>query len=238
MRVVLTNDDGMDAPGIEALQLACRGWCEVAVVAPDRCHSSMSHHVSTAAAIAVTQQAVTEQNQSRYLVAGSPADCARLARCCLVPDAEWLIAGINRGGNLGVDFWYSGTVAAAREAALLGLPAIAISHYVTRARDVDWQAAAHRAERVLRDLVSGHPLSAGEFWNVNLPHPEPGSPEPEIVFCPMDPSALLVNFRQEPGGYRYSGNYQARPRLAGHDVAACFGGAITVSRVSATNAFR
>lgn len=233
MRVILTNDDGIDAPGIQALQFACRAWCEVAVVAPDRCYSSMSHHVTTAASIVVT-----EDNPTRYRVAGSPADCARLARCSLVPDAEWLIAGINRGGNLGVDFWYSGTIAAAREAALLGLPAIAISHYVTRAREIDWQAAAHRAERVLHHLITGHSLAAGEFWNVNLPHPEAGSPEPDIVFCPMDPSPLPVNFRQESDGYRYSGNYQTRQQLAGHDVAACFGGAITVSRVSATNAFR
>jgi 5'-nucleotidase len=233
MRVVLTNDDGIDAPGIKALEMACRGWCDVTVVAPDRCHSSMSHHVNTAEAIGVT-----ELSTERFQVTGSPADCARLALCSLVPDADWLIAGINRGGNLGVDFWYSGTIAAAREAALLGRRAMAISHYVARGRELDWEAAARRAERVIRDLVMEPVLADGEFWNVNMPHMEEGAAEPAVVYCPMDTSALPVAFRREPGGYRYCGDYQGRKRLAGHDVARCFGGAITVSRVSVASGLR
>ena len=231
MQVILTNDDGIEAPGLHALEQACQHWCQVVVVAPDRCYSSMSHHVQTALDIPVKEIA-----NGRFQVAGSPADCARLARFVLAPEAQWLISGINRGGNLGMDTCYSGTVAAAREAALLGLPAIAISHYVARGREVDWAIASMRAAGVIHQLFS-KPLSPGEFWNVNLPHPDEGALEPELVMCSLDPSPLPVSFRKVGDGYSYTGNYQARARLPQHDVAECFGGRITATRLSATGGF-
>ncbi len=231
MKVVLTNDDGIAAPGLLALERACETWCSVTVVAPDRCHSSMSHRISTDCEIPVK-----ELSAQRFQISGTPADCARLAISVLAPQAEWLIAGINRGGNLGVDTYYSGTVAAAREAALLGLPAIAISHYVAKGREVDWPAASRVAGRVLKQLVSQH-LNAGEFWNVNLPHPMEGSAEPALILCPLDPSPLPVSFRKAGDAYRYTGSYQDRARVAGDDVAECFGGAITATRLTATGRF-
>lgn len=231
MRVALTNDDGITAPGLEALTQACASWCSVVIVAPECCHSSMSHHVQTSADIVVK-----EVSSGRYEVTGSPADCVRLARLELAPDAQWLISGINRGGNLGMDTCYSGTVAAAREAALLGLPAIAISHYVAKGREVDWQLASQRAALVLRHLM-GEPLHPGEFWNVNLPHPAEGTVEPETILCPLDPSPLPVSFRKAGETYRYCGDYQGRSRLPGHDVALCFAGSITVTRLNVASAF-
>lgn len=229
--LVLTNDDGIDAPGMLALERACLGWSDAVVVAPDRCYSSMSHHVNTGSAIQVTETA-----PGRFQVGASPADCARLARSCLATGAEWLISGINQGGNLGMDTCYSGTVAAAREAALLGMPAIAISHYVRRERTLDWELASCRAERVLRHLM-GVGLGPGEFWNVNLPHPDVGEPEPEVVICGLDPSPLPVSFRFADGAYRYTGEYRLRARVAGHDVAECFAGRVTASRLSVGNGF-
>lgn len=225
--VVLTNDDGISAPGLLALEQACETWCSVTVVAPDRCHSSMSHRISTDCEIPVL-----EITARRFQVSGTPADCARLAISVLAPGAEWLIAGINRGGNVGADTCYSGTVAAAREAALLGLPAIAISHYVAKGREVDWPAAGRVASRILKYLVS-QPLPRGEFWNVNLPHPQEGNTEPALVLCPLDPSPLPVSYRKAGNAYRYEGSYQDRPRIEGHDVAECFGGAITATRIPA-----
>ena len=223
MKLVLTNDDGIDAPGLQALENACRSWAEVAVVAPDRGHSSMSHHVTTDKPISVAEVAAR-----RFSVEGGPADCARLARVCLAKDADWLISGINRGGNLGMDTWYSGTVAAAREAALLGWPAIAISHFVARGRQVDWDLASVEAARVLRKLV-GLDLAAGEFWNVNLPHGE--TAPAEMVFCGLDPSALPVSYSEFGGSFKYSGEYPSRERVTGCDVDLCFGGKITATRL-------
>ncbi len=228
MQVILTNDDGIEAPGLQALQEACRHWCQVVVAAPDRCHSSMSHHVQTASEIAVT-----EVSHARFQVTGSPADCARLARTVLAPDAQWLISGINRGGNLGMDTWYSGTVAAAREAALLGLPAIAISHYVAKGREVDWALASARAARVIQRLITEN-LEPVEFWNINLPHPAEGVLEPELILCALDPSPLPVKFHKIGNTYRYTGDYQSRARLPQHDVSECFAGSITATRLSAT----
>ena len=227
VKIVLTNDDGIEAPGFRALELACAGWSDAVAVAPDRCHSSMSHHITTGAVIAVDQI-----SPARFRVTASPADCARLAKTYFAPDAEWLIAGINRGGNLGMDVCYSGTVAAAREAAILGIPAISISHFVARGREIDWDLASRQASRILRQLIQ-EGLNPGEFWNVNLPHTAEQAADPEIVRCELDPSPLPVAYIREAQGYRYAGAYSERQRIDGFDVAACFGGAISVTRIQA-----
>ncbi len=77
---------------------------------------------------------MTEECKGRYRVDGTPADCTRLALSCLVPDADWVISGINRGGNLGADTYISGTVAAAREAALIGVSSAAISRLANQGK--------------------------------------------------------------------------------------------------------
>ena len=226
MRLILTNDDGIEAPGLASLRRACEPLGDLLVIAPDRCHSSMSHRVTTDAAIEVT-----EIGTNCHRAGGTPADCARIAITCLAPDARWLIAGINRGGNLGADTHISGTVAAAREAALLGRHSIAISHYVAKGRDVDWDAAVRRAGAALARIFAEE-QQPGTFWNVNLPHPPEGAREPEIVFCPLDPSPLDVRFRRNGSEFRYYGDYHGRPRLSGSDVDRCFAGDITVSRLT------
>ncbi|MDQ6677344.1 MAG: 5'/3'-nucleotidase SurE [Acidobacteriota bacterium] len=228
MNLILTNDDGIQAPGLAALEAACRGWSLPLVAAPDRCHSSMSHRVTTATPILVT-----EAGQNRFQIDGSPADCARIALTELTPGADWLISGINLGANLGVDTYLSGTVAAAREAALLGTPAIAISQYIARGLQPDWPVTVARARNVLQILLA-QALAPGEFWNVNLPHLPESAPEPQVLFCLLDPSPLPVSFRRTGSSYRYSGDYHSRTRLPGHDVALCFAGAITVTRMAIT----
>jgi 5'-nucleotidase len=226
LRLILTNDDGIDAPGLEALYAACADLGEILVAAPDRCHSSMSHRVTTDTAIEVTEIA-----PDRFRVAGTPADCARIAIACLAPEAEWAIAGINRGGNLGADTYISGTVAAAREAALLGRHAVAISQYVAKGRAVDWSLAGRWARAALARIL-GEEQRPGIFWNVNLPHPVAGAREPEIVFCPADTSPLDVRFRRSGSEYWYCGDYHGRPRIHGSDVERCFAGDITVTELT------
>lgn len=225
MRIILTNDDGIDAPGLDALCDACAGMGDALVVAPDRCHSSMSHRVTTDRAIEVVEITI-----GRFRVEGAPADCARIAATCLAPQAEWVISGINRGGNLGADIHISGTVAAAREAALLGRHAAAVSQYVARGREVNWSLSAKLARAAL-ERVRSEEQGPGIFWNINLPHPPEGAREPEIVFCAADPSALDVRFLKTGSAYRYCGQYQERPRVPGCDVERCFGGDITVTKL-------
>jgi len=226
MHWILTNDDGVDAPGLEALYQAARGLGDLRVIAPDGPQSGCGHAVTTHKPLRV--QRLEAEKMS---VSGTPADCVRLAVHHLAREIQWVLSGINAGGNLGADVFHSGTVAAAREAVLHGLPAIAVSHYLARNRPVDWDLAAVRAGRVLRELVS-RPWIPGTFWNVNLPHPEPGGKEPEIVFCPLDASPLPLAFRVDGDSAMYSGNYQERARKPGGDVTVCFGGQIAVTLVS------
>ena len=223
--LVLTNDDGIDAPGLAALVEATTGLGERRVVAPMGPWSGRSHAVTTHGPIRVETRP-----GARFAIDGTPADCVRLALHHLAPGASWVLAGINAGGNLGADVHHSGTVAAAREAVLHGTPAVALSHYIARGRPIDWDLAARRAAGVLRDLL-GRPWVPGTFWNVNLPDPEPGAPEPAVVFCGLDPSPLPLSFRVEGDLAHYDGDYHLRPRLPSGDVAACFGGQIAVTRI-------
>nr|WP_254053441.1 5'/3'-nucleotidase SurE [Singulisphaera sp. GP187] len=134
------------------------------------------------------------------------------------------------GGNLGTDIYHSGTVAAVREGVLHGVPGIALSHYIARGRPLDWARASRWAVDVLRVLLA-KPWEPGTFWNVNLPHPEPGGPDPAIVFCALDPSPLPLRYRVVEEGATYSGDYQTRARRPSRDVDVCFGGRISVTLI-------
>jgi 5'-nucleotidase len=146
-------------------------------------------------------------------------------------EPSWLLSGVNAGGYLGADLHISGTVAAAREGVLHGYPGIAFSHYLKKGVPIDWGLATHWTQRVLRDLLA-RPAEPGTYWSVNLPHLPANAPEPEIVFCPADPSPLPLSFREEDGQFHYDGNYHNRKRLPGHDVDVCFSGRIAVSKLS------
>ena len=137
MLLLLTNDDGIDAPGIRALWQAAarRGGCRI--VAPSGPVSGCGHQVTTHAPIRIDRRA-----GDAWAIDGTPVDCVRLALHGLVPDPDWVLSGINAGGNLGTDVYHSGTVAAVREAAIRGRPGIAVSHYIARGRPIDWDRAA------------------------------------------------------------------------------------------------
>ena len=224
---VLTNDDGVDAPGMQALRQAAEGLGRCVVIAPRGPMSGCGHQVTTHQPIEIERRST-----QCFAVAGTPVDCIRLALHSLAPDACWVLSGINAGGNLGTDVYHSGTVAAVREAAIRGLPGIALSHYIARGRAIDWTRTAEWAGRLLRRLIM-LPLEPGTFWNVNFPHSAPGGPEPGLVFCDLDPSPLPADFRFDGNQAIYTGNYQARLRRLGADVAVCFGGDISVTPVRA-----
>lgn len=221
--LILTNDDGVDAPGIQALRRAAGALGRCRVIAPTAPHSGCGHQVTTHGPIRIHRR-----DEDTLAIDGTPADCVRLALTKLAPDARWFLSGINAGGNLGSDVYISGTVAAAREAAIQGVPAIALSHYIARGGSIDWIRAEDLAARVLKALMARLCLP-GTYWNVNLPHLPPEASDPAIVFCPLDPSPLPLSYQIEGDEAVYTGNYQRRARRPGDDVAVCFGG-----RISAT----
>lgn len=223
--LLLTNDDGIDAPGLEALGRAAEGLGDVRVAAPEGPQSGCGHAVTTHRPIRVEAR-----GPRAFAVGGTPADCVRLGLYYLAKDVSWVLSGINAGGNLGADVFHSGTVAAAREAVLQGTPAVALSHYIEKGRPIDWDLAAGMARRVL-GLLLGRSWTPGTFWNVNLPHLGPGAPGPSVVFCPLDPSPLPLAYRLEGEVATYCGVYRERTRRSGSDVDVCFSGQIAVTQV-------
>jgi 5'-nucleotidase len=226
MKLLLTNDDGIDAPGLQTLEAASRQLGEFVVVAPDRCHSGCSHCVTTDGPVRVETKGI-----GRYAVHGTPADCVRMAVHHFAPETSCVLSGINAGGNLGADIHVSGTVAAVREAVLHGWRGIALSQYRLKNLPFDWERARASALLVLRDLLA-RPWTPGTFWNVNLPHLAPTAADPEVIFCPLDPTPLPLSYRREGELFHYNGDYHGRPRRRGADVDVCFSGKIAVTQLS------
>ncbi len=223
MGIIITNDDGIDAPGIRALYAALEG--EVTIIAPNEHHSGCGHQVTTHKPLSITRR-----DKHEIAVHGTPADCSRIGISHLEPNADWLISGINAGGNLGVDLYISGTAAAAREAAILGKRAIAISHWIRDTKPIDWDLATALAHRVFLELFA-KTLPEKSFWNVNLPHIFTGENQPELIYCDPSTDPLPVEFRQEGDTFYYTGEYPKRKRKANTDVDVCFGGNIAISLV-------
>lgn len=223
MKFVITNDDGIEANGIKALANIVEG--DKYIIAPNQEYSGCGHQITTRRGIRVEDRG----NQS-YSVDGTPADCSRLAVQALTPDADWLLSGINAGGNLGVDMYLSGTVAAVREATISGLKAIALSHYIKIPQKIDWILASKLTKKVL-DLLLTKDLPKGHFWNVNLPHLSPYETDTEIVFCQPSTDPLPLTFKTEKDLYFYQGNYSERERAKDSDIDVCFSGKIAVSLV-------
>ena len=227
MKIVLTNDDGIDAPGLDTLNRCIDQPVDIIIVAPQKAQSGIAHRVTTGEPLRVNKL-----GPNRHSVDGTPADCTRIALKVIAPDADWLISGINAGANLGSDVYNSGTVAAAREAAILGYPAIAISQYISKAQAVDWPITGHHAGKVLKMLLERE-LAPGYFWNVNLPHPIHKNTDPGYEFCRLDINPHKYTYHKNGNEFSYSGTIHERPRDSGKDVAVCFDeGKIAITRVA------
>lgn len=224
MTIILTNDDGIDAPGIIALAQAVQDKNFI-IAAPRDHQSGCGHQVTTAHPINLKKRSDTE-----YAIAGTPADCVRIALSQISQDVKLVLSGINAGGNLGVDAYISGTVAAVREAAMHGIAGIAISHYRKAKHNFDWELAAKLTAEVLTELLH-RPLEPGCFWNVNLPHILPGEPEPDLVFCQPCTKPLPIHYRIDGEDFFYVGEYSKRERTPGSDVEVCFAGNIAVTQL-------
>ena len=162
MRILLTNDDGIGATGLQALFDALAPTCEVWVVAPDREQSAASH------AITLARPLVIKERRKRWFeVDGTPTDCVYVGLNHLMKETrpDVVCSGINDGPNLGHDVLYSGTVAAAMESAMLGVPGIALSH---AGKDRDFATAARFAPALIA-AVAANPLPSHALLNVNFP---------------------------------------------------------------------
>lgn len=226
MKIVLTNDDGIEAPGLQILHDCLKDSGQVVVVAPHKPQSGIAHRITTRTPIRVA-----EAGKNRHAVEGTPADCARIALKQIAADAGWLIAGINPGANLGSDVYNSGTVAAAREAAILGCPAIAVSQYIAKDHDIDWRITARHAKAILTTIMA-QPLESSHFWNINLPHPLDDRSALDYAFCGLDTNPHKYAYVVSGRDYVYRGSIHERPRRPGTDVAVCFDeGKISVTRI-------
>ncbi len=226
MKFLLTNDDGIDAEGLEALFQAARTLGDPVVVAPAAPQSGVSHAVTWHDGVRIE-----ERTERRFAIHGTPADCTRLGLLRVAPDARWVLSGINHGANLGADIYYSGTVAAVREGVLHGWPGVAFSSYRKSEIDFNWKRASRWVQPILQDLLA-RPIEPGLFYNVNLPSLAPEMPDPEIVWCSLDPHPLPLNYRhEEASGLFYAGDYNLRSRQPGADVDVCFGGRISITAV-------
>ena len=178
MKVLLTNDDGIEADGLQTLRRALLRvpGIELTVIAPDGNRSAMARSITTRRPLWV-QEINFEDGTKGYATDGTPVDCVRLAKLGLVEgfEAELIVSGINHGANLGDDITYSGTVAAALEGIVLGLPAVAVSQQ-SLAREMDFRLGrtfdfdegARFVARIV-EQIEAVPLPEGTLLNVNCP---------------------------------------------------------------------
>jgi len=167
MRILLTNDDGIFAKGIEALYLSLIGEHEVVVVAPETEQSAVGHAITFLNPLRVKP---VQRNGGffGYALDGTPADCVKIAMTELMkPPRHVVVSGINMGANVGVNVIYSGTVSAATEAALLGVPSVAVS--IDSFNTTDFSAATQIVMKLLH-VMEKEGLPPGVSLNVNVPN--------------------------------------------------------------------
>ena len=227
MNLLITNDDGWGAPGIEALAQVAEEYGNVVVVAPSDAKSGISHQMTFE-----QYMDIEEKSAGSFALDGTPADCVRIGLTQLGKEFDWVLSGINNGSNLGSDVFVSGTVAGAREAAIMGVKSMALSQYRRYfGQSFDWNATKIVAKQILDSLLR-EDLQPRSFINVNFPDLTDQSDEfPNIVECPVDMRPLPVEYKQSERGFIYCGSYRGRARTPDEDVDLCFNGAITVSRL-------
>ncbi len=222
--ILITNDDGIEAPGLRALVRALEGFATLSVVAPKSERSAAAQSLTLRHPIYVEQMAERE-----WAVDGTPADAMIIALNKLLPEPpDLVISGINRGGNMGENVYYSGTIGAAMEATINHLPALAIS-VSYRAKDLDFEPAA-RFTRHLAPLVLKEGLPRGVLLNVNVPQQWTGA-----VRLTRQSQKVTRNMLQEgsdPRGRMYFWLHEQQSFEgieSDTDYAAIFSGAISIT---------
>jgi 5'-nucleotidase len=194
MRILLTNDDGILAPGLEALHRALQGLGEIAVVAPETPQSGVGHGISVLTPIATRRVHVNNMFEG-WAVEGRPADCVKLAVLQLLDwRPDFVISGINAGLNTGMYMLYSGTVAGAAEGAVFfRLPSMAVS--LELSDELDFERAANIARQIFDRFAAAHP-PAGTCLNVNIPALDSDWPK-GVRVCPQSVVTSDARYRKE-----------------------------------------
>jgi 5'-nucleotidase len=206
MLILLTNDDGIYAPGLAAMEGALSRLGEVVVVAPATEQSGVGHSITFLTPL-MAKEAFDGERRRGWAVEGSPADCVKLAIakfCDRVPDL--VVSGINGGLNVGINVLYSGTVAAATEGALYGIPSIAVSlEYDDHAQ---FDRAADIGVRVIQQLLERNAFAKQNLYNLNVSTAatrRAADDPPELHVVPMGVARWPAEFeeRRDPKGRRY-----------------------------------
>lgn len=238
MRVLLTNDDGIDAAGLRRMAAALRvlAGVELLVIAPDGDRSAVGRGITFRRAVHCEPRPIDEHGTSAWACDGTPVDCVRLADLGLAgpwrPDL--VVSGINQGANLGDDITYSGTVAAALEGVVLGIPAIAVSQRLWPGWS-DGGDPFGPAARFVARLVGGiheHPLPPGTMVNVNVPPGRPNGVEVARLGRRVYYDTLRPEGELRPDGAGRYVLYNAEPGFEdedGTDVAAVHRGRIAMT---------
>src|SRR5262245_29633 len=217
MRILLTNDDGVYAPGLRALRKELLKLGEVVVVAPATEQSAAGHSITLLGPLMVQTVLDEDQRPLGWAVEGKPADCVKLALQELLPwKPDLVVSGMNAGSNAGINVLYSGTVAAAVEAAFYRHTSIAVSLEYTKAQPLDFPAASVVARKVIEQIVARQP-EPGTLFNVNIPSLEKG-PVRGVRVAPQNVLAYSEQFdrRIDPRGRVYYWNTPGTPDADPH----------------------
>jgi len=231
MRILLTNDDGVYAPGLAAMEAELRKMADVTVVAPMTEQSGVRHAITYLTPL-IAQELFTGVTRRGWGVEGSPADCVKLAITTLLPERpDMVVSGINSGLNAGINVLYSGTVAAAIEGAFFGVTSMAVS--LEFAETADYERAAVIARQVIEQLQEHEPPGP-HLYNLNVPGVATDQADPEVVMVPMDVNRYGEGFerRKDPRGryYYWSTNGDVPPPAELEtDVTALSQGKITLT---------
>ena len=212
MLILLTNDDGISAPGLLAIYRELTQLGDVHVVAPETVQSATGHGVTLSAPLLTSQVQIDIDAHGQPIVGtaigGRPADCVKLAVNQILPrKPDLVVSGINSGANVGINVIYSGTVAAAIEAAFLGLPAIAVSLLLRSTVPTDYARAARDTIPVIKDLLAKG-LSPGDVASINLPALLPDQAAAPVKYCRQctQPWVDTYDKRLDPRGKPYYWN--------------------------------
>jgi len=235
MRILVTNDDGVQSDGLFALYQALSQVGDVTVVAPERQQSAVGHAITLHKPLRLSSTTLRD-GAAAFMSNGTPSDCATLGILeAMDGDVDLVVSGINHGPNLGWDLHYSGTVSAAIEAAIVGKPSLAVS-VASWEKDMHFESAARFAAQVARWLVA-HPLPPNTILNINAPN----LPQSEIQGVAVTTQGRRqyvdrVEKRLDPVGrpYYWLGGSLAEEEAgaeAGSDVRAIADGKISITPV-------
>ena len=233
MRILLTNDDGVYAPGLQALRKELLKLGDVTVVAPAGEQSAVGHSITLLTPLIVQEVLDEQQRPMGWAVEGRPADCVKLALLELLKEPpEVVISGLNAGSNAGINVLYSGTVAAAIEGAFFRRTSIAVSLEYTKVKPLDFPRAAELARRVIEQVLA-HPLPDGSLVNINIPSLEKG-PVRGVHVVPQNVAPYLETFdrRVDPRGRVYfwsTPNFTCPEAHPDTDVTSLADGYVTVT---------